>query len=49
MGLGTVEDAVTPEERRALAERIRAVLPDADLTFHAPPDPASLDGAEPSG
>ncbi|MCG8922064.1 FAD-binding oxidoreductase [Lentzea sp. CC55] len=42
-GWGTVEDAVTPEERRVLTERVRAVLPDADLTFHAPPDPASLD------
>lgn len=42
-GWGTVEDAVTPEERRALVERVRAVLPDADLTFHEPPDPAALD------
>ncbi|WP_434441002.1 FAD-binding oxidoreductase [Lentzea sp. E54] len=42
-GWGNVEDAVTPAERRALVERVRAVLPDADLTFHAPPDPSSLD------
>ncbi|HUQ60975.1 FAD-binding oxidoreductase [Lentzea sp.] len=45
-GWGTVEDAVTPEERRALADRVRAVLPDADLTFHEPPDPMSLDVPE---
>ncbi|MFD5825241.1 FAD-binding oxidoreductase [Lentzea sp. NPDC060358] len=42
-GWGTVEDAVTPEERRALVDRVRAVLPDADLTLHEPPDPSSLD------
>ena len=42
-GWGNVEDAVTPDERRALVDRVRAVLPDADLTFHSPPDPTSLE------
>ncbi|MDT7788304.1 MAG: alkyldihydroxyacetonephosphate synthase, partial [Pseudonocardiales bacterium] len=46
-GWGNVEDAVTPDERRALVDRVRAVLPDADLTFHAPPDPSSLDVSPP--
>ncbi|MFS8096032.1 FAD-binding oxidoreductase [Lentzea alba] len=42
-GWGNVEDAVTPDERRALADRVRAVLPNADLTFHEAPDPSALD------
>ncbi|HEX7305297.1 FAD-binding oxidoreductase [Lentzea sp.] len=42
-GWGNVEDAVTPQERAALVGRVRAVLPDADLTFHEPPDPSALD------
>ncbi|WP_112274829.1 FAD-binding oxidoreductase [Lentzea terrae] len=42
-GWGNVEDAVTPAERRELVSRVRAVLPDADLSFHAAPDPSSLD------
>src|SRR5689334_3706759 len=42
-GWGTVEDAVTVDERRELVSRVRAVLPDADLTFHAAPDPHALD------
>jgi alkyldihydroxyacetonephosphate synthase len=42
-GWGTVEDAVTPQERQHLVDRVRAVLPDADLTFHEPPAPTTLD------
>jgi alkyldihydroxyacetonephosphate synthase len=40
---GTVEDAVCADERRALLDRVRALLPDADLTLHEPPDLAALD------
>ena len=36
-GWGNVEDAVGPDERQALAARVRALLPDADLTIHQPP------------
>ncbi|GLZ28592.1 alkyldihydroxyacetonephosphate synthase [Lentzea sp. NBRC 105346] len=41
-GWGHVEDAVGARERAKLVERVRAVLPDADLALHEPPDPATL-------
>ncbi|ANZ38831.1 FAD-linked oxidase [Lentzea guizhouensis] len=41
-GWGNVEHAVTPEERQKLVDRVRAVLPNADLTLHDPPDPETL-------
>lgn len=46
-GWGKVQDAVGPDERKALADRVRALLPDADLTMHEPPDPEALDVPEP--
>jgi alkyldihydroxyacetonephosphate synthase len=41
-GWGSDEAAVAGAERAALAERVAALLPAADLTDHAPPDPAAL-------
>ncbi|MFE3226644.1 FAD-binding oxidoreductase [Nocardia sp. NPDC059228] len=41
-GWGTVEDAVTGAERSALTQRIAALLPDADLTIHQPPELTAL-------
>ncbi|WP_019629959.1 FAD-binding oxidoreductase [Actinomadura atramentaria] len=41
-GWGNVEDAVAGRERAELVGRVAALLPDADLTDHAPPDVASL-------
>ena len=41
-GWGHVEDAVTGEEAAALIGRVRTLLPDADLTGHAPPPVAEL-------
>jgi alkyldihydroxyacetonephosphate synthase len=41
-GWGEVEQAVTGAERDALARRVAALLPDADLTDHAPPDAVQL-------
>ena len=41
-GWGNVEDAVTGAERDALTARVAAVLPDADLTVHAPPAVSEL-------
>jgi alkyldihydroxyacetonephosphate synthase len=41
-GWGTVEDAAGPEEREALAARVRGFVPMAALEFHEPPDPGSL-------
>jgi alkyldihydroxyacetonephosphate synthase len=41
-GWGTDDAAVTGNERDALAERVAALLPGADLTDHEPPDPAAL-------
>ncbi|MGN9778940.1 FAD-binding oxidoreductase [Micromonospora sp. H33] len=42
-GWGHVEDAVTGVEAEALTGRVRALLPDADLTAHVPPPVAELD------
>ncbi|TWP47600.1 FAD-binding oxidoreductase [Lentzea tibetensis] len=42
-GWGYVEDAVTQEERDNLVKRVRGLLPTADLTFRAPPDPRELE------
>jgi alkyldihydroxyacetonephosphate synthase len=36
-GWGTVEDAVSGAELRALLDRVRALLPDVELESHAPP------------
>jgi alkyldihydroxyacetonephosphate synthase len=41
-GWGTVEGAVTGNERAALVERVAALLPGQDLTDHEPPDPVDL-------
>jgi alkyldihydroxyacetonephosphate synthase len=41
-GWGTVEDAAGPEEREALAARVRALIPGAVLELHEAPDPRSL-------
>ncbi|WP_028476918.1 FAD-binding oxidoreductase [Nocardia sp. CNY236] len=41
-GWGTVDEAVTGTERTALTSRVAALLPEADLTVHEPPDPRSL-------
>ena len=46
-GWGNVEDAVTGEERATLSKRIGALLPNADLTAHEPPDVATLDLPDP--
>ncbi|HVW27988.1 MAG TPA: FAD-binding oxidoreductase [Polyangiaceae bacterium] len=46
-GWGTVEDAAGPEEREALAARVRALVPEAALELHAPPDPRSLGVGQP--
>ena len=42
-GWGTVEDAAGPEERDALAARVRGLVPGAALELHRPPEPRSLD------
>jgi FAD/FMN-containing dehydrogenase len=42
-GWGNRDDAVTGREREALAKRVAALLPTADLTVHDAPDPTSLD------
>ncbi|MDT4919763.1 MAG: alkyldihydroxyacetonephosphate synthase [Pseudonocardiales bacterium] len=42
-GWGTDEAAVAGAELDALTSRVGALLPGADLTDHAPPDPAELD------
>ncbi|MGO1948115.1 MAG: FAD-binding oxidoreductase [Mycobacteriaceae bacterium] len=36
-GWGNIEDAVTGDERETLLDRVRLLLPDADLTEHTPP------------
>lgn len=41
-GWGNVEDAVVGVERAALTERVAAMLPEADLTVHEPPEPGAL-------
>ncbi|OLT14554.1 FAD-linked oxidase [Actinomadura sp. CNU-125] len=41
-GWGNVADAVTGREAAALAARVAALLPDADLTPHRPPEVADL-------
>ncbi|MFN2562433.1 MAG: FAD-binding oxidoreductase [Jatrophihabitans sp.] len=41
-GWGTDEHAVAGAELEALTSRISTLLPDHDLTDHAPPDPAAL-------
>ena len=41
-GWGTAEQAVSGAERDELAARVAALLPDADLTDHAPPSAVSL-------
>ena len=41
-GWGHVEDAVTGAEAAALTERVRTLLPDAELTEHVPPPVAEL-------
>ncbi|PWU57014.1 FAD-binding oxidoreductase [Micromonospora sp. S4605] len=41
-GWGHVEDAVTGAEAAALTDRVRALLPDAELTAHVPPPVAEL-------
>ncbi|MFC7546839.1 FAD-binding oxidoreductase [Plantactinospora sp. GCM10030261] len=41
-GWGTVEDAVTGAEATALTDRVRTLLPEADLTAHAPPPVTEL-------
>lgn len=41
-GWGNVEDAVGPEERHALGNRVLALLPNTGLTLHEPPDPGTL-------
>ncbi|MBF6336671.1 FAD-binding oxidoreductase [Nocardia abscessus] len=41
-GWGNREDAVTGPERKALTERVAALLPAAELTVHEAPDPKSL-------
>lgn len=41
-GWGNVEDAVTGGERDELLQRVRLLLPDADLSAHQPPRPADL-------
>ena len=46
-GWGNVEDAVTGDERAALTKRIGALLPNADLTAHEPPDVSDLDLPDP--
>jgi alkyldihydroxyacetonephosphate synthase len=46
-GWGTVEDAAGPEEREALAARVRGLVPGAALTLHHAPDPQSLGVAKP--
>lgn len=42
-GWGNVADAVTGEARAALARRVAATLPGADLTVHEPPELSSLE------
>ena len=46
-GWGYLEDAVTGAERDQLTARIAALLPDADLTVHDPPDVTALTVAAP--
>lgn len=46
-GWGHVEDAVGPAERDRLLRRVAALLPEADLTAHPPPEPESLPVPEP--
>lgn len=46
-GWGYLEDVVEGSERATLTERISALVPEADLTVHEPPDPRSL-GLAPS-
>ena len=41
-GWGTDEHAVAGTELEALTARISTLLPDSDLTDHAPPDPSAL-------
>ncbi len=41
-GWGDLGAAVSGDELDELLERVRGLLPDHDLTDHAPPDPASL-------
>lgn len=42
-GWGNVEDAVTGDEREELLNRVRLLLPDADLSKHEPPAVEDLD------
>ena len=41
-GWGHVEDALSDEECAQLTDRVRALIPDADLTVHDPPDPHDI-------
>ena len=41
-GWGTVEDALSEQETRALQSRVAALLPGHDLTDHRPPNPNEL-------
>ncbi|MGH3563460.1 MAG: FAD-binding oxidoreductase, partial [Mycobacterium sp.] len=42
-GWGDVEDAVRPDERQGLLQRVKQLLADADLSMHQPPAVQSLD------
>jgi alkyldihydroxyacetonephosphate synthase len=41
-GWGRTDAALTPIEREALVNRVRALLPDAELSFHSAPEPTTL-------
>lgn len=41
-GWGDVEGALSSRESAQLTDRVRALLPDAELTAHDPPDPYSI-------
>lgn len=41
-GWGTIEDALSTQERSALLKRVSELLPDLEQTAHEPPDVASL-------
>jgi alkyldihydroxyacetonephosphate synthase len=41
-GWGNVEDAVSPDERKALVRQVQTLLPNADLTLHQAPPLLSL-------
>lgn len=41
-GWGNVEDALSGGECAQLTDRVRALIPGADLTVHEPPDPHSI-------